>query len=158
MNWLEPGELRFSLGEGGRLAVSGSIGSREVAVSRLFPMTHPSAYISLRTAGGEELGVLRTMDGLDPFSRIALERELRLRQPLPEIREIHRIRRGYRDWVWEVTTDIGPARFRTGPLYESAVDLQNGWRFVVDHDDQRYLMPHESQMNKASRKVLAKWL
>jgi hypothetical protein len=156
--WIEADRIRFSMSPGGLLTAVWNAKQAQVAASRLFPMTHPDSFIVLRDQSGQEWGVLRSLDGLEAASREALEQESRFRPFLPRITRIRQIQRRFSVWQWDVQTDAGPVAFRTGPLYESTVMLQNGCRLVTDSLDQKYLLPGEAALDGGSRLALSKWL
>ncbi|WP_276353951.1 DUF1854 domain-containing protein [Cohnella caldifontis] len=156
--WIETRSVRFERDGQGYL-IAEWLGRRErVTASRLFPLTHPDGYIAVQDSSGRPLGVLRSLEGMEAGSRTAVEREAGFRPFLPRIVSIRRIRRRFGHWHWDVLTDAGPMRIRTGPFYESIAKLEGGLRLVTDVTDQKYGLPAESEWDARSRKMLAKWL
>ncbi|WP_373231248.1 DUF1854 domain-containing protein [Cohnella sp.] len=156
--WIDPQHIQFSRDEGGVLVAVWNGKIDAVKVSRLFPITRGESCIRVADLDGNEWGVLRTTSGMEASSRAALSMELRISPYLPCMERISMIRRRFNQFIWEVDTDYGKLSFFTGPIYEAAVNLQNGIRLVTDLEDQRYIVPADHNLDKASRRMLAKWL
>lgn len=154
---IEPAQIRF-LRRAGRLVALWNGREESVTAKRLFPMSHPDGPVRVANLQGAEWGTLPCTHGMEEGSKETLENELRLNPFLPRIEAIHAIRRRMQHFEWEVATDCGMARFETAPLYESISALPGGVRMVVDVHDQQYLLPAENDMEKMSRRRLAKWL
>ena len=57
-------------------------------IVRCFPFSTPDQWISLRDRDGTELGLLPTLDGLNPQSRALIEEHLKDRYDIPKIQTI----------------------------------------------------------------------
>lgn len=157
-SWIDPQHIQFSRDDGGRLVAAWNGMSGPIKASRLFPITRGDFCIAVSDLDDNEWGVLRSTSGLEASSGAALMRELRISPYLPNIIRIVTLRRRFNHFLWEVDTDYGMITFTTGLIYESIVNLQEDTRLVTDLDDQKYFIPADQDLDKISRKLLAKWL
>ena len=81
-------------------------------IVRCFPFTSPHIWISLRDLDGAEIGLLNTLDGLEPASRRLIEEILKARYYIPKIHRITAVESGSGGATWAVETEDGPAQFR----------------------------------------------
>ncbi|THF74711.1 DUF1854 domain-containing protein [Cohnella fermenti] len=157
-SWISPDSIRFRKEEGGGLRAEWRSLCGGVTVRRLFPLSHPNSAIWVGDRSGNEWGVLRSLDDMEPVSLAALIDELRLSPFLPRITKLISLRRRLGSFNWAVETDAGGIRFTTGPLYETVAELPGGDRLVVDRDEQMYVLASDRMVDRKTRRKLAKWL
>lgn len=113
IRWLEPGDVRFFRDGSGaiRATVRSDRTVLRPALYRAFPISAPDSFIELREEGGQAVGMLKELAGLDPSSRELAEELLRERYVIPKIQMIEDIRSDFGMWVWRVKTDRGDREF-----------------------------------------------
>jgi len=143
----------------GRLVLTLADGRRHVGVTpiRGFPISDPMHGLSLCDADGHEVVWIDDLGELPASVRQALEGELRDREFLPQIRRVVRVSLQTDPCEWEVETDRG----RTTFLLKSDDDVRRlgGNRAIVtDAHGIRYLIPDTATLDRASRRILERYL
>src|SRR5471030_2243803 len=114
VRYLEPAQVRATRPSGAihpRIEIVDEFVVLSALLKRVFPLTNPSQYISIQESKGKEIGVLRSVDGLDSETgRIFLE-ELDRRYFTPHIDKIDDLRSEAGMWRFNVQTQRGPAEF-----------------------------------------------
>jgi hypothetical protein len=159
IRWLEPGEVAARWEpEAARLCVR--IGTAEeladVRAAMAFPVTAPGEHVELRDAKGEPAGMLRSLGGLEPASRSALEAALESRYLIPQVSAVVELEE-VRPFLirWRVSTNRGDRTFHTESPRE-AVRYQGPDRIrITDLSGNHYDFPAISRMDEASRERLA---
>lgn len=123
-----------------------------VQVSRCFPWTEPSRFLSLRDRDGQEIAFIDDPARLDPNSRAALDRALALSSFVFTIQRIHRVEQDIELRVWDVQTDRGPRRFQT-ELDHWPDPLPGGGWLLRDVTGDLYRFPQLQQMDRSSRRL-----
>jgi len=122
-------------------------------VTLLFPLTDPDSFIKLSDLEDNEIGILRSLDGLDPRSRDIVQSEINKSYFVPAIEKIISIDNQFGADVWKVETDKGPRTFEV-------VGKRNIRYITADHvvirdlDGNRYEIKSVSKLDPASRKLL----
>ena len=113
IRWLEPRRVSLFRDAAGcvRATVAGLRSVLRPTLHRAFPITRPDSYVELREEGGEAVGMLVDIEGLDAPSRELAAELLRERYLVPVVTEIRSIRSEFGAWVWSVTTDRGEREF-----------------------------------------------
>ena len=125
----------------------------DVRLARCFPWSFPDAYISIRTADGQEIAMLRTLDELDPASREVAAAELRDKIFNPKIKQIVQCRHEFGISSITAETDRGRVVFQI--LSRDDVRLLSPTRALFrDVDGNTYELPDLTRLDPASQKHL----
>lgn len=138
----------------GRLDFIDALGARHanVDVVRAFPVSAPTGAAAIVTAAGEELAWIGSLAALAGPLRRILETELSQREFLPVIERIESISDG-EPAEWSVLTDRGRHRFKVAHA-EDITPNADGSVFVTDSFGMRYRIPHLSDLDARSRRLL----
>lgn len=159
LRYFNPADLTFFMtGALLRLTVAGEYSCLHVAVHRLFPLTHPTEYFSIRDGGGQELGLLRSLDGLSPAGRDCVTAALARRYMTAEVRKIVRVRERFGIVEWEVETHRGVCRFATRDLRDNIRRLSAVHYIIPDVDGNRYDIPNLTALDTQSQARLLRHL
>lgn len=157
--WLNPKGVRFFYHDG---VLRMTLGEREsfwrVQIYPCFPLTDPDRYLSVRDVHGEEIGLLRDLNELDPESQRAVRAEIRRRYVVPVIRKILSLRERYGLLLWEVETDRGRHRFVTRSGREGVEQLEPHRLILTDIEGNRYYIPDITALDPFSLSLLRRHL
>lgn len=126
----------------------------ELIVYRIFPFQYELAYISIRNAQDEELGVVREISDLDRESAAILKEELQLRYFLPKVTRIDSVKNKSGLWLWELQTHLGPTRMVMRNLHEHIIYPGEGWIILTDMNGKRCEIKNWRELDSHSRKQL----
>ena len=129
-----------------------------VHVARAFPLSDPDRYIGLRDAQDKDIGLLETLDGLDPDSRARIDEELHRRYFLPKIVRVNHVKEEFGMTTWDVETDKGHRNFVIRNLRDSVQELSPTRILVTDSDGNRYEFPDVRQLDDKSFAVMQRVL
>lgn len=152
---LDPKDLRVEQTEGhGLILRSPNLGElREVALRPCYPISRPRRFIMFSTSEGEELGVLASIDDLEPDSRKALDAELEKQHFIPIIVSVKAIYREFAIPIWEVETDRGPRRLELKSSHD-AQWIPGGKVYVRDAEGNPYLVRDIKKLDPASQGLI----
>ncbi len=120
----------------------------------LFPMTDRRSYIQLKDANDNEIGILRSFEGLDERSRGILESEIEKAYFIPAITKINSITDRFGVDIWDVETEKGPRSFEVAGKKRSIRYVTNDHIIIRDIDGNRYEIKSLNALDKASRKLI----
>lgn len=142
----------------GRLVFVDETGMRheDVRPARMFPLTDPECWISLRDPTGEEVGYIENTNLLTGAQQAALGSAFAKRDFVPVIRSIDRIGRAADGHLWHVTTDRGPTIFRI-ETDESIQQLGANRLVIIDDHNTRYLISDIDKLDAESRRRLERY-
>ena len=123
-------------------------------VRRAFPLSNPKTYISIQDAGGNEIGMLPSMDGLDEDSRVVMEAELDRRYFAPMISKIDNLKQDAGMWHFTVQTQRGKAQFYVRNWRDSAYETAAGRWQIQSVDGLRYTIPDLNSIDARSQDLL----
>ncbi len=126
----------------------------DVSVRRAFPLEVADAFIGLFDAGGEEIGLLESLDGLEEESRTALEDQLALTYFLPVITSISRIGEEYGVVRADVETTRGPRQIEVRGIRSNIRVLSRNRALIEDTDGNRYELRDFHLLPAITREVL----
>jgi hypothetical protein len=126
---------------------------QDVRVRRVFPLTHATRYVSIRSGEGKELLLIEDLAALDASLRGLIEEVLSGTSFIPQIQRVEDVdvRFGYQQW--KVQTDRGPAEFRVQER-EDIRFLSDGRFRIKDADGNVYEMPSLGALDDRSRKAV----
>lgn len=152
----KPSLIRDSLG---RLVFIDEAGTQHVDVHavRAFPITAPSAGISLMDSAGKELFWFTSLAGIPEEDRALLMEELAAREFMPVIEKISSVSTFATPSIWLVQTDRGETRLRLNGE-ENIRRVAGNTLLISDANGVQYLVRDLSQLDKQSRKLLDRFL
>ena len=118
---------------------------------RLFPVSNSSVYITLLDSDGKEVGIIRDIGKLSQSSREAIEYSLNDYYLVPTITRIISVTEKYGTIHWTVETDRGIKEFDIRNRNHDIRVYPDGRVRVRDSDDNRYIIPDYSKLDKHSR-------
>lgn len=128
-----------------------------VQVVRGFPLSDPDRSISVLDAAGRELLYFDSLSDLPELCQTVAREELARREFLPVITRVLNDPPDSEPTEWVVETDRG----RTTFVLESEDDVHRNDRnqvTIVDSNGIRYLIPDPRRLDRASRRVLDRFL
>ncbi len=142
-----------------RLVLIDAQGQRHDGVTpvRAFPLGAPNDGISIVGAHGKELLWIDRLDALPAAVREPLERELAHREFIPVIRRLLSVSTFSTPSTWEVETDRGS----TSLVLKGEEDIRRlggGQLLIADHQGVHYKVPDRGSLDRASRKLLERFL
>lgn len=149
---LDPRKTRFRADAWGRLHLEIGIEERygPVRVIRCLPLTRPNEYLSVQDDEGEEIGILRNLQELEPESRRLVEQELNLYYLTSRVRAIHRVENKNGILSWDVTTDRGRKTVHIRDR-QHIRPLPDGRIILTDIHDAKYEVPPLETLDERSR-------
>ena len=139
----------------GRLVLTDASGIRHVGVYpvRAFPITAPSAGISIMDQSGKELC---WFDGVDVISEAKLgliEEEMAAREFMPIIQKITSVSTFATPSIWDIETDRGSTRIRL-KAEEDIRRIAGNTLLIADSNGLQFLIKDATQLDKVSKKLL----
>jgi Domain of unknown function (DUF1854) len=159
LRYLEPKRLRF-LRHGAtlRLIEEGERCWLKVAVVRVFPLSQPQRFLSVRDGAMKEIGLLVHPEELDAESRQLVAEELERRYLVPAIRRVIAVKERFGTVEWEVETDRGACTFTTRNPRENVWQPAPGRYLLTDVDGNRYDVRDLAALDGASQALLLRHL
>lgn len=143
----------------GRLVLteaSGEVHDGVVPV-RNFPIAAPDTCVSLIGPHGRELAWIERLADLPPALRRLVEDELAQREFVPQIRRLVAVASFATPSTWTVETDRGTTEFVLKGE-EDIRRLPQGQLMITDSHGVHYLLPDVKALDRASRKLLDRFL
>lgn len=151
-DYLDPNTTSFETAPDGtlRVSVADRCGLRVEAL-RAFPLSHPEAHIVLRDGGGKEIGVLRSLQDVQPEIRELLRDQLKRRYFLPRITGIEKVTERFGSSVWDLQTDRGSCTITTRQMNEAVFEIEPGRYIITDVEGNRYEIQSLAELDELSR-------
>lgn len=152
--------LRVERNAHGRLVLTLADGTRHEAVVpvRAFPIAAPQEGLSLVATDGKEALWVDHMDQLPALARVLIEEDLAVREFVPVIRRIHKVSGFSTPSTWDVETDRGPVQF----VLKAEEDIRRlsgrTHLLITGQDGLQLSVPDSTALDKASRKLLERFL
>lgn len=159
LRFLDPDALALKR-EGSRLHLQGPDDEewRPVSLAHLFPLSEPEGWIAILDKDGKEIGVMKSLRGLNPDALALAREELYRRYVVPQIRRVLYCRQRFDLLEWEVETDRGLARFITRNLREQVQQHRPNHFTFTDVEGNRYDVPDLLALDPDSRSLLESYL
>jgi len=157
VRYLEPQQLRAYRPSGAihpRIEVEGEFVILTGQLKRVFPLSNPNVYISILDGSGKEVGVLRTMDNLDPSTAAIFQEELNRRYFTPHVESIDALRSEAGMWRFDVQTQRGPTRFYVRNWRDSAHEITPGRWQIMSVDGARFEILKLEDLDAKSQRLL----
>ncbi|OAB48529.1 DUF1854 domain-containing protein [Paenibacillus antarcticus] len=125
---------------------------KDVRLIRLFPLTMPEQYISVRSDTDEELIMIADLSLLEGESRRVAEQELQRYYMTPTIKRIISLDQIGCEWLWVVDSSNGIMNFRTSEKYESVHPLSLVSWILSDIEGRRFIISNIHELDESSMK------
>ena len=152
--------IRLERNSHGRLVLTLGDGTRHEAVVpvRAFPIEAPMEGISLIATDGKEALWIERMLDLEPQVRELIEQDLAVREFVPTIERILKVSSFSTPCTWDLQTDRGPTQM----VLKAEEDIRKlagrTKLLITGQDGVQYRIPDSSALDKASRKLLERFL
>lgn len=143
----------------GRLVLRLADGTEHTGVVpvRAFPIGAPDEGLSLMSADGHELRWVDRVDALPAAERTLVEEDLASREFVPRIDAILAVSSFATPSTWTVETDRGRAELVL-KAEEDIRRLSRGTLLIADRDGVHYLVRDVAALDRASRRLLDRFL
>lgn len=159
VRYLTPKTLRFSThGASLRLTLEDEVSYFDVDVIRLFPLSEPECYLSVRDKDNKEIGVIVRLADLDGVNRDLVLEKLERRYLMPIVKRVVNVEERFGIAEWEVETSRGKRKFTMRNLRESIVQLTPYRYLLSDIDGNRYDVRDLHQLDSTSKNYLSRYL
>lgn len=135
-----------------------------VSLRRCFPLSTENTDVLVRVPDteetrGYEIGIMDSIEDLEPSSRTAVERELSLFYFVPVIQKILSIREEFGFLYWSVETDRGNKDFIMRDSITSSVRrVSEGRWLIIDINQTRFEVHDFESLDSHSQKLLRRYL
>jgi hypothetical protein len=158
--FLDPAALKFFHSPENDVRVRMEIRDRqsylEVRIARVLPLSEPVRYFGVRDSADKEIGVLLSLDGLDPDSRAVAEEELARRHFLPKVVRVVKVSDNHGVVVWDVETEHGSRKYVVRNMRDNTVALSSTRVLMTDVDGNRFEFPDISRLPVESQDIVMK--
>lgn len=141
MQYITKENASFTSTEGGfvKMTFNGKVYDR-VKVTRLFPFTDPSGFISIRTSdeNPREIGLIEKLGDWDDRTVEMLQKQLDLSYFTPVIQKIISIKDDYGYAYFHVITDKGECKFAINMGGSNVAKLTDTRLIITDLDENRF--------------------
>lgn len=142
----------------GRLVFLKDGAPHQVNPVRAFPLSAPLHGISLVGEDGKEVLWIADMEAVDPAARALLDEDLAAREFQPLIERILSVSTFSVPSIWTLETDRGPVQM-TLKAEEDIRKLHGRQNLLITSaDGVHYRLPDTNRLDKASRKLLERFL
>ena len=145
--------LRLERGSDGQLWAGLGEAARAVRVTRCFPWSEPSRYLSLRDGEDEEVALIRDLAELGPDSRRALAESLIEAGFVLQIEGVDEVEEEIEIRTFRVRTRQGVRSFQT-LRDEWPRQMPGGGVLIRDVVGDLYFIPSPASLDEKSRKLL----
>ena len=139
----------------GRLILIDASGVRHVGVYpvRAFPITAPSAGISIMDQFGKELCWFDAVSAIPELELGLIEDEMAAREFMPIIEKITKVSTFATPSIWDIETDRGPTRIRLKGE-EDIRRIAGNTLLIADSNGLQFLIKDATRLDKVSKKLL----
>lgn len=139
----------------GRLILIDASGVRHVGVYpvRAFPITAPSAGISIMDQSGKELCWFDAVSAIPELELDLIEDEMAAREFMPIIEKITKVSTFATPSIWDIETDRGPTRIRLKGE-EDIRRIAGNTLLIADSNGLQFLIKDATRLDKVSKKLL----
>ena len=139
----------------GNLVFIDQNGERHIGVYpvRAFPITAPTAGVSIMDQSGKELCWFDVEDVIPAIELQLIEEELTKREFMPVIQKITKVSTFATPSIWDVETDRGPTRIRL-KAEEDIRRITGNTLLIADSNGLQFLIQDSTQLDRVSKKLL----
>lgn len=125
---------------------------------KLFPFSNPEEYITLVIDGKKEAAVIRKLSELSEESRRAIDECFNEIYMIPRITRVVSCEIKFGMVTFNMETDRGPISFRVRSIISDIKKLDDGRMLFRDSNDNRYVIPDVTKLDKHSAHVMFSYL
>ncbi|HYF50286.1 MAG TPA: DUF1854 domain-containing protein [Planctomycetota bacterium] len=152
---LDPAKLRFfKNGATLRLTIENESSCLKVNILRVFPLSKPAQFFSIRDGANKEVGVVCDPQKLEPESRKLVMAEVERRYLLTVIERIVAVKERFGTVEWEVDTPRGRTKFTTRDLRENVLRPTPTRYLITDVEGNRFDVLNFDELDPASQSLL----
>lgn len=129
-----------------------------IRLVRAFPLSHTSAFISIRDEENKEFGIIEELSKLASTSRTLAEEELDRRYFTPAITKIKALKNDASMWWFDVETTRGPSDFYVRNWRDNAHELTPGRWQITSVDGGRYEILNLDELDERSQILIEQLL
>lgn len=155
--YLDPARVHVTLpaeDAGPRVELEGELVVPNATFKRMLPLSNQDTFIALQDAAKKEIGVLKSLDGLDEESRVLVNRLLDRQYFTPRVSTIRSLKPEGGMWHFIVETSRGPAEYYVRNWRDSAHEISANRWLVHSVDGQRFEIPTVDKMDVQSQNLL----
>ncbi len=164
VRWLSPEDTHVFEGTYSLLhcSVKGDTLYRGVFAVRMFPVSHPDRYISLRYHDRDEkvreVGVILDLKQFPEAARQLVRASLDRHYHERVITHVHRVRNESGILVFDVATERGREQFMMPWRHDRAENYSERGKLLLDAADNRFIVPDVMALPVADRRRLTKYI
>ncbi|MBQ5882904.1 MAG: DUF1854 domain-containing protein, partial [Clostridia bacterium] len=159
LEFLKPEECRFFENDNGFLVLElNNENKGRVKLSRSYPFSKPTEYISVSDIDDKEIGILRDINDLDASSKELAINELNTRYFCPTITEIKSIKEKMGHFYFETKIGVKDKNFTVKNITRNIRFAGEDTLLIFDMDGNRYIMPEFSKTDTKSQRLLEPYL
>jgi len=120
----------------------------------MLPLSNPNTYIAIQDSSKKEIGVLKSLDGLDAESRAVIEKMLDRQYFTPKVLAINSLKPEGGMWHFKVETTRGAAEYYVRNWRDSAHEISTNRWLVHSVDGQRFEIPRVDDLDANSQNLM----
>lgn len=153
---LDPKTMRLFRDETARLrlTIQGDRSYLDIKVVRAFPFSDPNRFIGFLDSRDKLIGLIESLDEMDPESRTAALDAMNRHYFVPTILHVLTLKEEFGAVYLDVETDRGRRRLVAKGLRDAVVDLGGGELLIADVDNNRYRIADWRKLDPRSRRFL----
>ena len=156
MKYLDPESAKFERTTGGFLSLR--IGRKKphprVHLYRVFPLSEPSKYISVRAEDDKEITMIESLEDFPKETVKLMEEELERRYFSPTIQKVISIKDEFGYTYWDTVTDAGACRFTVKSGSSNISAISKDTLLIIDVDGNRFMFPEFEKTEAKYLKVI----
>ena len=155
--YLDPAKVHVSLpaeNAGATVQVDGEEAIPNAQFRMMLPLSDPQTFIAIQDADKKEIGVLKTLEGLDKDSRAVVERMLDRQYFTPKVLTIKSLKPEGGMWHFIVETSRGSAEYYVRNWRDSAHEISANRWLVHSVDGQRFEIPRVDDLDVNSQNLM----
>ena len=125
-------------------------------IARAFPLGLPNKWIGLRDGKDNDIGVLETLDGMEPESMKIITKEMERRYFIPRVVKVLSVEEEFGLVTWQVETDKGAKTYLIQDLRGSTQSLSSNRVLMTDREGNRFEFPDLSRLDSKSLQLLGR--
>ena len=156
IEYLDADTARFERTDGGFLSLK--IGRKKpykrVHLYRMFPLSEPDRFISVRDEKEEEIAVIETLADYPVETTKMIGEELERRYFSPTIERLVSLKEEFGYTYWDAETDSGMCRFTVKGGGSSVLQIASDTLLVIDVDGNRFTFPEFEKTDSKYLKII----
>ena len=155
IEYLDSDTARFERTGGGFLSLRvGRKRHERVHLYRMFPLSEPDRYISVRDEKGEEIGIVESLTSFSVDTVELFVEELNRRYFSPAITRLVSLKEEFGYTYWDAETDSGARRFTVKGGGTNVLQVSDDTLLVIDVDGNRFMFPEFEKADTKHLKII----